>query len=71
MMNIMEKLAREIMRVTTLKQRYHELEGMPQVNVRPALMLMQGSLEEACVAMGSDDVGRIVRAGRVLEGFTQ
>lgn len=54
-MNAMEALAREIGRVTKLCEQYAAFDGMLGVNVKPARALMVMSLEEAKVAVGSND----------------
>jgi hypothetical protein len=69
--NVAEKLAREIRRVATLRERYHAyaLWGQPQANVAPALILMDAALEHACKAAGVDDVIAQTAAGHMLEQF--
>jgi hypothetical protein len=71
MLVLPEKLAREIARVTELRSRYQALEGLPQVNVAPALMLMDAALEQAKRAAGSPDIEGQMRALAGLGGFTE
>ena len=66
-MNVAEKLAREIRRVATLRERYHALIGRAQVNGAPAVVLMDAALEYACKAVGGEDVIMQSTAGQMLE----
>jgi len=68
-MNVAEKLAREIRRVTELRCRYEEVGRMPNVIVEPAMMLMDAALEQACKAAGIDDALVQMDAIQELEGF--
>lgn len=68
-MNVAEKLAREIARVTTLRGHYAELDGTPGVNVKPALMMMDHTLEQAKLASGLDDAEVQLVCLKALEGF--
>ena len=68
-MNVAEKLAREIRRVTELRERYRGLDKMPRVNTAPAMAMMHSALEAACVAAGQDDAEVQLAALRELEGF--
>ncbi len=70
-MNVAEKLAREISRVTALRCRYVALRGTPQVNVEPAIAMMSSALENAFLAAGVDDGITQMNAIAVLEGFTE
>lgn len=68
-MNVPEKLAREIRRVTELRCQYEEVGKLPNVIVGPAVMLMDAALEKACKAAGLDDALVQIAALRELEGF--
>jgi len=68
-MNVPEKLAREIRRVTELRCRYEEVDKLPNVIVGPAMMLMDAALEQACKAAGVDDALIQMAALQELEGF--
>ena len=70
-MNIVEKLAAEIQRVTALRARYQELQDLPQACAGPAIALMDHSLRNAQAAAGSGDIERIIAAIKDLEGFTE
>lgn len=68
-MNVAEKLAREIRRVTELREFYREAGKVPGVNVAPAMLMMGMSLEGACKAAGMDDATVQLAALKELEGF--
>jgi len=68
-MNVPEKLAREIRRVTELRCRYEEIGKLPNVIVGPAMMLMDAALEQACKAAGTLDAVAQIAAQQGLEGF--
>jgi hypothetical protein len=71
-MNVAEKLATEIMRVTELRERYRALLGQPNVNVKPAILIMMDrALAVACVAAGIPDAITQLNALKELEGFTE
>lgn len=61
-MNAMEKLAREIVRVTQVRARFESLRSMPNVIVGPQIAMQTASLEQACVAVGSNDPELVIRA---------
>lgn len=69
-MNVAEKLAREIARVTELRGQYASLDGMPSVNVKPVMTMIDVALEAAKRAAGVDDAVEQIRALKDLEGFT-
>ncbi len=71
MMNVAEKLASEIERVTVLRERYKALDGTPGVNVKPALFMMNSALDSAKGAAGVDDAETQIEALICLEGFTE
>ena len=68
-MNVAEKLARELCRVTELRLRYIEVGKMPNVIVQPAVMLMELAIEQGCIAAGCNDALIQMDAVRELEGF--
>lgn len=70
MMNLPEKLAREIGRVTALREQYAALDGMPQVNVKPAIFMIDNALENAKRAAGMEDAIAQRQAISDLEAFT-
>ena len=69
-MNAAEQLARELTRVTELRERYRQLETLPGVDVRPALMLMDRAIDQGLEAAGSNDAVQVIEALKELEGFT-
>lgn len=68
-MNVAEKLAREIARVTELRGQYASMDGVPGVNVKPVMALIDTALEAAKRAAGVDDAVEQIRALQDLEGF--
>ena len=69
-MNIAEKLASEIRRVTELKAQYEALDGTHGVNVKPAIHMMDAALKYAIKSAGLPDAVTQIAALRDLEGFT-
>ena len=69
-MNVAEKLAREIARVTELRCQYESLRGIRNANPEPAIAMMTAALEGACLAAGHDCALDQMEAIRELEGFT-
>ena len=69
-MNLPEKLAREISRVTQLREQYISLRSWPGVNVEPAIYMMEDALEKAKQAAGSPDIEGQISAVKDLEGYT-
>lgn len=69
-MNLPEKLADEIIRVSRLCAQYEELRGKPNVNVEPVILMMTVSLDKSVKAIGSGDIEQQIRAVKDLEGFT-
>lgn len=67
--NVAEKLAREIRRVTELRERYREAGKMPGIIVAPAMMMMDTALNSACEAAGLDDAEAQIAALKMLQGF--
>lgn len=72
-MNIVEGLARQIRRVTELREHYRSIgrELGQSVNVQAAMLLMDAALERACKVIGTGDVVAIAAAGQDLEGFSE
>lgn len=68
-MNALEALGREIGRVTELREQYASLDGLPNVNVKPAMAMMAMSLENAKVAVGTNDPILVIRALEDLKGY--
>lgn len=64
-MNIAESLAREIRRVSGIRQHYEAIGDAGKF----ALMMIDGELEQACVASGTGDVTAIIRAHEGLKGI--
>ena len=67
--NLLEILAREIDRVVEIKAIYESLDGKAGVNVRPALAMMQLSLNDARLAMANADVIAMARAIKDLKEY--
>lgn len=65
------RLAREISRVTAIREHYVSLLGWSGVEVRPAIMMIEMALRRALEAAGSPDVEGQIAALRDLEGFDQ
>ena len=70
-MNVAERLAREIARVTKIREHYAALDGMPGINVKPALFLMDQELEAAKLAAGQDDAIAQMAALEYLAGYDE
>lgn len=71
MMNVPQKLATEISRVTMLRERYKSFRGMGSVNVEPAIALMTHAIDAAIQAAGVNDALTQIDALKNLEGFTE
>lgn len=69
-MNLPESLAREIGRVTELREQYQSMAGMPGINVAPAVVMMDAALERAKAASGSPDIEGQIHALNDLQGFS-
>lgn len=71
-MNVAEKLAREIARVAAIRQQYADLDekNLLRANFKPAIFMMDQSLDAAMKAAGIDDAIEQMRALADLEGFT-
>jgi hypothetical protein len=78
--NVMEALAREIARVAALRERWRRLgednskftlaTGQKlNVNVEPAIALMDRALDAAVAAAGMGDALECIRALQGLQGF--
>lgn len=68
-MNLVEGLAREIRRVSILRQQYEEVGRLPNVITAPQVMMMDQTLEAACVAAGSGDIMEMMGILEMLKGF--
>jgi hypothetical protein len=73
--NVAEKLARELVRVAAMRERYREAQldnnrRGGSANMGPAIYLMTGSIDAGCEAAGSGDAMAIIAAVAELEGFT-
>lgn len=72
-MNVLEKLGREIRRVAAKQARYQETKrvlGASGAGFTSAIALMEHSLEEALLALGSGDLARKIRALNDLSEFS-
>lgn len=70
-MNVPEKLAHELVRVTELRDAYRAMRGMPQVNVEAVIALLDTAIGQACAAAGCNDARIQIAALVCLEGFTE
>lgn len=70
-MNVPEKLAREIERVTRLRSQYETMLTMPGCNVRPVIAMINLSLNAAQRAAGVDDAQEQIAALVDLQGYTE
>ena len=70
-MNVAEKLAREISRVTALRCRYEELRGDAWEDAEPAIAMIAAAIEAGLKAAGVDDAITQMKAIKELEGFTE
>lgn len=75
-MNIAEKLAREVVRVTAIRCRWQaNAEELSQrgvnANLKPGIALMGAAIENGCLALGAGDALQTMRALHDLEGFTE
>ena len=68
-MTVGEALPVEMQRVRELSQQYAEMCGIPNVNVEPAIALMNVSLSAAEKAMIEQDVVGMCAAIEDLKGF--
>jgi len=72
--NLPEKLARELVRVTAIRERYHEIgahSGANSVVVAPQIMMMDQVIEQGCKAAGSPDIEGQIRAIQALEEWQE
>ena len=68
--SLADALPAEQARVRTLVSRYESLRGMPQVNVEPAIMMMQHALAAAEHASAAGDTVAMLCAYKALRDFT-
>ena len=66
-MNIAEKLAEEIQRVTEVKSQFERMRGMPNVIVEPQIAMLQQSLKAAQRAAGSGNAHEVMTALKDLK----
>lgn len=72
-MNIAEAVAREIRRVAKLQtdwQRDADADPMVAQAFAPGLLLMEHTLEHACIALGTGEVMDVMLAHEMLQAFT-
>lgn len=62
MSNVAEELSREIARVTKIRMMYAAIDGLPHANVKPALFLMDQSLEAEKKTAGLDGAVERIKA---------
>jgi hypothetical protein len=67
--HLAEALPKEIKRVTLMKEQYATLMDMAGVNVRPAMAMMQASIDLAVEACAAGDTVAMLRAYADLRGF--
>lgn len=70
-MNLAEGLAREIHRVTELRCRYAALDGQAGINVKPALVFMDATIEHGMKAAGMNCAVTQLDALHRLQGFKE
>lgn len=70
-MNAQDKLLNEIERVVKIRTQYEAMDGMPRVNVRPAIAMMTASIEAAKTAAASDDAIKVIEALQDLGGYSE
>lgn len=68
-MNLAESLANEIARVSELRGTYAAMDGMPRINVKPVLYLIDASLLIAKSAVGSGNIVEMAKSIMDLKGF--
>lgn len=68
-MNLAEALPKEIKRVTLMKEQYATLMDMAGVNVRPAMFLMQRSIDAAVEACAAGDTIAMMASYNDLKAF--
>ena len=69
--NLAERLAEEIARCSQILARTAALDGMPQVNVKPMLFMLDRSIAAATRAAGCDDALLQMAALQDLEGYCE
>lgn len=67
--HLAEALPQEIKRVTLMKEQYTTLMDMAGVNVRPAMFLMQRSIDAAVEACAAGDTVTMLTAYNDLKAF--
>jgi len=66
-MNVAEGLAREIMRVSYIRKYYEEIGVVGAIG----LVMIEQSLEKACIANGTNDVVAVLKAYEDLKGISE
>jgi hypothetical protein len=69
--NIIESLARELVRVAIIQYEYQkfELYNGSRANVKPVLAMMQIALDAGFKAVGANDIIRTIEALKKLQEF--
>jgi hypothetical protein len=68
-MNIVEKLSREIERVTVVRERFRGPNGDPQIDHIATVLIITAAIETGHIALGDGDVISIIKALRDLEAL--
>lgn len=69
-MNLAQKLAEELVRVTALRCRYESLRSIPQANPEFAIALMTAAIQKGVAAAGVNDAMTQMDAVKELQTFT-
>ena len=69
MSNLAEELPKEQARVRAIRDQYIECRGMPQVNVEPAIAMMDASLRYAEEAAAAGDIVKMLMALENLKTY--
>ena len=67
--DLIQDLGQQMIRVARLKRQYQQLSGIPGVNVRPAIYLMDAALDGAASALADGDEDGLRSAIEDLAGF--
>ena len=70
-MNVAEKLAAELVRVTTIRCHYESLRYMRGVYVEPAIAMMTAAIDNGIKAAGVCDALTQIQSIKSLEGFSE
>lgn len=66
-MNLVEGMAREILRVAKIRRHYEDIGPAGQFG----LLMIDASLEQACVAAGTGDIIAMAKAHEDLKGIKE